>query len=144
MAEEALTEKFLNQLLDADNLEQALGTGDFTDRTFCEYAHFLLDEKGLVRADIVRKARLNSTYGWQVFEGQRNPGRNTVLRIALAMGLTLREVNRLLAASNNAQLYCKNRRDAIIIFCIDHGRTLEETDDALYEFGEETISSNEQ
>ena len=144
MAEEALTEQFLNQLLEADSLKSALEADGFVDRTFCEYAHALLDEKGLVRADVVRKARLNSTYGWQVFEGQRNPGRNTVLRIALAMGLSLRETNRLLAASNNAQLYSKNRRDAIIIFCIDHGKTLEETDDALYEFGEETISSTDQ
>ena len=31
-------------------------------------------------------------------------------------------------------------RDAIIIFCLDHGYTLMRTDEELFRFGEETIS----
>ena len=38
------------------------------------------------------------------------------------------------------ELYCKNRRDAIVIFAISHGYTLQKTEEELYRFGEATIS----
>ena len=33
------------------------------------------------------------------------------------------------------ELYCKDRRDAIIIFCIDRGYSLRRVDDELYRLG---------
>lgn len=104
-----------------------------------EYLQRLLDEKGLERVDVVRKAGLNSTFGYQIFTGTRHPSRNKLLQIAFAMGLNLKETNRLLQAGDANELYCKNRRDAVIIFCIQHAQTLQQTDEELYRFGEETI-----
>lgn len=63
-----------------------------------------------------------------------------MLKIAFAMGCTLREANRLLQAGGANELYCKNRRDAIVIFAISHGYTLQKTEEELYRFGEATIS----
>ena len=62
-----------------------------------------------------------------------------MLQIAFAMGLDLRETNRLLRVSGASDLYCKNRRDAILIFCLDKGYSLRKTDEELYRFGEETL-----
>jgi hypothetical protein len=42
-----------------------------------------------------------------------------------------------------SELWCKTRRDAIIIYCIEHGYTLAECDDELYRLGEETLVSRE-
>ena len=42
-----------------------------------------------------------------------------------------------------SELYCKNRRDAIIIYCIDKGYTLAECDDELYRLGEQTLVPRE-
>lgn len=50
------------------------------------------------------------------------------------------EANRLLQAGGANELYCKNRRDAIVIFAISHGYTLQKTEEELYRFGEATIS----
>ena len=57
------------------------------------------------------------------------------------MKLTLQQANRVLQAAGHNELHCKNRRDAIaiIIFCLDHGRTLLETDDELFRFNEDAI-----
>ena len=55
------------------------------------------------------------------------------------MKLTLKEADRLLQAAGVNELYCKNRRDAIIIFCLDRGYDLQKTDEELYRFGEDTI-----
>ena len=84
-------------------------------------------------------ANLNETFGYQIFKGERNPSRNKVLQIAFAMALSLRETNRALSAAGVNALNCKNRRDAIIIFCIDRGCSLQKVNEELYRFGEETV-----
>ena len=55
------------------------------------------------------------------------------------MALTLKETNRALSAAGANVLTCKNRRDAIIIFCIDHGCSLQKVNEELYRLGEETV-----
>ena len=105
-----------------------------------EYLKQLLEEKGLERSRVVRMADLNETFGYQIFTGARHPSRNKVLQIAFAMALTLKETNRALSAAGANVLNCKDRRDAIIIFCIDRGCSLQKVNEELYRFGEETVS----
>jgi hypothetical protein len=84
-------------------------------------------------------ADLNETYGYQIFKGTRHPTRNKVLQIAFAMALSLRETNRALALAGTSPLTCKDRRDAVVIFCIDRGCSLQKVNEELYRFGFETI-----
>lgn len=137
--EEPLTEELLAQLLDAPDPATFAKQQHISSRSLPQYLDDLLVEKGLVRSEVVRAAGLNDTFGYQIFVGQRNPSRNKVLQIAFAMRCTLRETNRMLRAAGSNELYCKDRRDAIIIFAIDKGYSLQKTDDELYRFGEETI-----
>ena len=109
-------------------------------RSLPDYLQQLLDERGMKRPEVVRQAGINPTFGYQIFVGQRNPSRNKLLQLAFAMKLSLRETNRLLQAGGCNELYCKNRRDAIIIFCITHGETLQTADEQLYAFHEDTIT----
>ena len=136
---EPLTEGLLDELLSAPNPEAYLDSHDFGERTPSEYLQRLLEEKHLERAQVVRMANLNETFGYQIFKGERNPSRNKVLQIAFAMALSLRETNRALSAAGVNALNCKNRRDAIIIFCIDRGCSLQKVNEELYRFGEETV-----
>lgn len=136
---EPLTEELLEELLTSPDPAAFADARNITRRSLPDYLQQLLDEKGLERADVVRAAGLNETYGYQIFMGQRSPKRNKVLQIAFAMGLTLKETNRLLQAAGANELYCKNRRDAIIIFCLDKGYSLQRVEEELYRFGEETI-----
>ena len=84
-------------------------------------------------------AGLNDTFGYQIFKGTRKASRDKVLQLAFAMHLGLRETDRLLQAAGANELYCKNRRDAIIIFAVQKGYTLQKANEELYRFGEETI-----
>ena len=136
---EPLTEKLLEELLAAPDPVTFADANNITARNLADYLQQLLDERGLERADVVRRAGLNETYGYQIFMGQRHPKRNKLLQLVFAMGLTLKEANRLLQAAGTNELYCKNRRDAIIIFCLDRGYSLQRTDEELHRFGEETI-----
>lgn len=137
--EEPLTEELLEKLLDAPDPGAFARQNHITSRSLPQYLDELLIEKDLKRADVVRAAGLNETFGYQIFVGQRNPSRNKVLQLAFAMRCTLREANRMLKAAGSNELYCKDRRDAIIIFALGKGYTLAETDEALYRFGEDTI-----
>ena len=82
---------------------------------------------------------LNETFGYQIFKGTRHPSRDKVLQIAFAMALSLRETNRALRAAGTNELNAKCRRDAIIIFCLDRGCSLQKVNEELYRFGEETV-----
>lgn len=104
---------------------------DFAAPSLSDYLKQLLQEKGLERSRVVRMADLNETFGYQIFTGSRNPSRNMGLQIAFAMALTLKETNRALTAAGVSVLNCKDRRDAIIIFCIDRGCSLQKVNDEL-------------
>lgn len=136
---EPLTEELLEELLAAPDPARFVAAHKIRARSLSGYLQQLLDEKGLVRAAVIREAGLNETFGYQIFMGQRNPSRNKVLQLVFAMGLSLKEANRLLQAAGTNELYCKNRRDAIIIFCLNKGYALRRVDEELYRFGEETI-----
>ena len=136
---EPLTDELLDELLNAPDPRTFAERHDIRSRSMAEYLQQLLEEKGLERSVVVREAGLNETFGYQIFMGQRGASRNKVLQLAFAMGCTLREANRLLQAAGANSLYCKNRRDAIIIFCLDRGCGLRKTDEELYRFGEDTI-----
>ena len=136
---ERLTEELLDELLSSSSLEGYLEQNKPSSRTLAEYLQQLLDEKDLERSRVVRMANLNDTFGYQIFKGTRHPSRDKVLQIAFAMALTLRETNRALTAAGASELYCKDRRDAIIIFCLDRGCSLQKVNEELYRFGERTI-----
>lgn len=145
---ERLTQELLDELLNTSNIDSFLreqaardakDVKDAAAKSLPDYLQKLLDEKHLKRTQVVRMANLNETFGYQIFMGQRNPSRNKVLQIALAMALSLTETNRALTYAGVSGLYCKNRRDAIIIWCIDHGFSLVKTNEELYRLGEETI-----
>ena len=136
---EPLTDELLSELLDSSSIDDYVEHHDFIERTLSEYLRQLLDEKHLERARVVRMADLNETYGYQIFTGARRPTRNKVLQIAFAMALTLKETNRALTAAGASVLTCKDRRDAIIIFCIDRSCSLQKVNEELYRLGEDTI-----
>ncbi|MFR3312577.1 XRE family transcriptional regulator [Collinsella stercoris] len=137
---ERLTEEVLQELLDAPSLDEFIDAHEFPAVTLPEFLERMLEKKGLKRSRVVHMADLNETFGYQIFTGARNPSRDKVLQIAFAMALSLRETNRALMAAGASSLDPKCRRDAIIIFCIDQGCSLQKVNEELYRLGEDTVS----
>lgn len=137
---ERLTEEVLQELLDAPSLDEFIDAHEFPAVTLPEFLERMLEKKGLKRSRVVRMADLNETFGYQIFTGARNPSRDKVLQIAFAMALSLRETNHALMAAGASSLDPKCRRDAIIIFCIDQGCSLQKVNEELYRLGEDTVS----
>lgn len=140
---EALTEELLKRLLASASPEQYLEQVTTDDRTLADYLTDLIAEKGIKRAEVIRRSALNPTFAYQAFGGTRQLGRDNAIRMAFGIGCSLRETQRLLRHAGVSELWCKDRRDAIIIHCVDNGYTLVECDDELYRLGEPTLVPRE-
>lgn len=137
---EPLTDELLQKLLSSPDPAQFAKENRITQRNLPVYLQQLLDEKGLRRSKVIQAANLNPTYGWEIFMGKAHASREHYLALIFAMGCTLVEANRILRAAGHNELYCKTRRDAIIIFCLDNGYTLQQVNDALYQYGEPIVN----
>lgn len=139
MARERLTEDLLARLLAAASPDDYLDEGLTLERSLADYLYEMLADKGLKRADVYRASGLNSTVVYDAFAGKSRLGRDNALMVAFGLSCSLRETQRLLKLAGVAELYPKVRRDAIIIWCIDHGMSREDCDDELWRFGEKTL-----
>lgn len=101
-----------------------------------EYLSQLLKAYSLTRHEVIEQAGLERSTGYQIFAGQRNPKRDALLRIALVMKLTPAETQRLLKIAQRGELYPKNRRDAAILYCVQHRIGLIEAEILLEEINE--------
>ena len=138
--DEPLTEELLDELRNSSSADDYLKSHPTTTRVLSEYLGELLVTHERERKDVIREAGIDSTYGYQLFTGARkSPSRDKVLALAFAIGCSLRETDRLLQAAGVSKLYVKERRDAIIIFCLDQRASLEEVNETLYHMNERTI-----
>lgn len=133
------TEDLFAELTASTNLDDYLDSRDLRVPSLSEYLQQELDARGLKQADVLRRADIGQTFGWYVFNGHRGMGRNNVLRLCFAMGFDVRHTQRALQAAGVNGLYPKSRRDAIIIYCLNHGQSLQQANNTLYTFGEECL-----
>ena len=137
--EEHLTEELLDRLLSSTSIEQYLDEEPVTTRTLTDYLFERMETHGLKRADVVRATGINAIVVYDVFSGKSRPGRDHAIMLAFGLQCTLRETQRLLRLAGVSELWCKQRRDAIIIWCIRNGFDRIATDDELYRLGEPTL-----
>lgn len=137
--EEHLTEELLDRLLASASIEQYLDEGLVSARTLTDYLFDRMEAHGLKRADVVRASGLNATVVYDIFSSKSRPGRDHAIMLAFGLKCALRETQRLLRLAGVSELWCKQRRDAIIIWCIRNGFDRIATDDELYRMGEATL-----
>ena len=139
MPPERLTGELLERLLASSSIDTFLGEPDVGTRILTDYLRELLEARGMKRADVINRSGLNPTVVYDIFSGKSRPGRNNAIMIAIGLKCDLCETQRLLRLSGASELWCKQRRDAILIWCIEHGYTRAQTDDELYRLGEQTL-----
>lgn len=136
---EHLTEELLERLLASKSVDSYLESAETPNRSLPDYLFELLHKRKLKRADVMRGSGLNGTVVYDIFSGKSRPGRDHAVMLALGLKANLRETQRILRLAGVAELWCKHRRDAVLIWCIEHGLTRAETDDELYRLGEKTL-----
>lgn len=94
----------------------------------------LLAEKQMIKAEVIRRAELSDSYAFQVFSGRKtNPSRDMVICLAFGFGLNPDETQAMLKAFGLSYLYAKHKRDCIILYSLQHGLTVPEANELLFD-----------
>lgn len=135
------TKELLDALAFANSIDDVLDN-EFSHDTLTEYLHKLLIQKNLKKNQVIKKAELNTTFGYQIFNGERHATRNKLLQLIFAMELTVDEAQHLLTLAGVNPLYSRNRRDAILLYCLMQKKSLSETESLLFEQQEALICTD--
>ena len=103
---------------------------------FINYLDKLIKEKNISKATIIKLAGIDRTYGYQIFNGRKNPSRDKIIKICIAGKFTIEETNRLLSLGGYTRLYSRDPRDSIIIFSLNKGLSTIETDFLLDKYNQ--------
>lgn len=127
------TSTLLHELFTAPDIGNFLSTNsdDFQVLPFHKHITNLASKKGVVPEQVIKKSGIERTYGHQLFNGTRNPSRDKIIQLAFGLRLTLDETQKLLIIGKRNPLYPRIKRDAAIIFCLNHKKDLFETQTML-------------
>ena len=137
--EEHLTEELLDRLLASASIEQYLDEGLVSARTLTDYLFDRMEAHGPETSDVVRAIRPQRHSVYDIFSGKSRPGRDHALCWLLVSSAHYVKPNGYFVLQGVSELWCKQRRDAIIIWCIRNGFDRIATDDELYRMGEATL-----
>lgn len=128
------TNKLLNQLKSEQNIEQFLiqYETEFLSQDMVSFFDEMMIKYSLDKSDIILRADIDRSYGYQILRGARKASRDNYLRIAIGMGLDLADTQLLLNITQTSPLYAKIKRDASVMYCIEKHYTLASTQELLY------------
>ena len=112
---------------------------NFNNSNFSERLNELFLKSGLTKATLSKRAGTSEVYLYQIFSGGRTPSRDRTLCLCFGLSATLEETQELLKNRGFAQLYVKDRRDAIIIYGLANELTLTEVNEKLFSENEATL-----
>ena len=108
-----------------------------------DHLNMLLAQKGVSRADVARDSLLHRTYTYQIFSGKKTASRDKLIAIAFGMHLSAEETQTMLKLSGNRILYVRDERDAIILFSLQRGKNIIETNGLLYDHGLKLLGNSD-
>ena len=144
MADDSTTRNLGDILSKIDNtaeMEKYFDNPKITDSfsNFIDYLRSIIEAKKITDSELITKSGIEKSYYYQIMKGSRNPGRDKVIRLCIAAGLTNRETTRTLELSGNAPLYPKNRRDIIITVGINQHASVDDINLLLDKYKEEPL-----
>ena len=125
MANNELKTEELDKVLDGVSSEEQLQEylDCYTNKEgygFCQYFNEYLAEHDVVHAEVIADSNLDKDYATQITNGtRRNPGRDKALALCIAAGMKKDEINRALKLLNISPLYSRNKRDSVLLLCIN-------------------------
>lgn len=99
----------------------------------------LITERNYSKSNIINKSDFSYCYFYDVINGRKMPTKDKVVRLGLAMKLSLDECQQALKISGRSALYPRIRRDSILIYAIENKLTIFQCDELLSKYGEEGL-----
>jgi len=82
----------------------------FKTKALTEYLSYLFEYNNLKKAEVIKSSGLTGAYGYQIFDGRREPSRDKVIQLAIGFSLNLEETKKLLKCAGQGELYPKIKR----------------------------------
>ena len=135
------TEKILNKLSGTKSITEVLEENKdaFDLMTIGEYIELELKNKNCTKASIIRRSGINKRFFFDILSGKKTPNRRYIIRIFLALNTDFADVQWYLKACDYPQLYAKNKRDSIIIYCLNKKLSVAECNKMLNRVGLENL-----
>ena len=135
------TDLLVNKLLESENIDTFISQHkeNLKSLDFCHYLYQLAEHRSLRISDVLKKAQLSESYGYQLFNGHRLPSRDKVIQLIFGLELDLQEANKLLKVAGKSELYVRDQRDAIILFALNKKWSLNDTEMLLMERNHDCI-----
>ena len=111
--------------------------------TISQVMNELMGKKNLSVETVSDMADVNPATIYRIMSGDRNPKRNLIIRIAMAMALTIHETQALLKSANCSLLSAARERDLIIMHGISQEEDYETVNEAIRERREYYESKND-
>ena len=135
------TNNLRQELMEAADLDQFLSENqeNFNSGSVPALLEALFRKRKRSKAALAKQSGMSEVYLHQVFAGRRKPSRSRLLCLCFGLNATLDETQELLKQCGLAQLYPKNKRDAIILYGLLHSQDLFTVNDKLFAENEETL-----
>lgn len=139
--EEKTTDDLNQELMSRSSIDAYLqeNRGTFSEQKISQLLTKLYQKKDFSKASLARKAGMSEVYLHQVFAGRRKPSRDRLICLCIGLEASMEETQRLLKQASYAQLYPKNKRDAIILHGLLHHTDLNVINDKLFTENEKTL-----
>jgi hypothetical protein len=129
-------------------LYSAISQGDFAgaknmirneEQSFVQFMDDYIIQHGLIRQNILHRADVPVAVGYRYLNGtKRTKNRNTILRLCIAMDMTLEEVQKALSLYGMSAL-TDSGRDSVIVLGIEHRSSVDTIDEWLRAMAQEPL-----
>lgn len=135
------TDDLHQELMNTPDLDRFLSDNSqsFYSCSVAESIEKLFLKKEITKSTLAKQSGISEVYLHQVLAGRRKPSRNRILCLCFGLSATLEESQELLKQCGYAQLFPRDRRDAIIIYGLIHNMDLFTINDKLYAEDEEAL-----
>ena len=131
------TTKLLELLNDQQPLEKIME--QIPELDFVSYLEACIKKQNMTKNKVINNTNMQKNYAYQICSGIKKGSKDKIVQLAIAMHLDLHDTNNLLSLSNNGSLYPKVKKDAILIYAINHGYNLYKTNEMLLDQGFEIL-----
>lgn len=135
------TNELKNEIAKTKNMEKWMveNEKELQEYSLAQYLEQLLHVHGCSKKEVIAGADMDAVYGYQIFQGKKNPSRSNLLKLAFGFSLTVEETEHLLYYGKAEQLYPRVKRDAYILYALHQKYTLQQANQYLYDNGQEPM-----
>jgi len=108
---------------------------EFDDNNFYSFLAMLIINSGKPKTKIVADACISEPYLYNLLRGEKRPTRNSVIKLAFGLELTLETTQRFLMLAGYRNFYERHKRDALLKYAFLNNMNILEADTLLMEYG---------